>query len=364
METYLVGGAVRDALLGRPILERDWLVVGADRDLMLAAGFKQVGNFFPVFLHPQTGEEYALARRERKSGVGHQAFEFVPTTSVAEDLLRRDLSINAMAMDPSGRIIDPHGGRQDLSARQLRHVSPAFAEDPLRILRVARFTAQLAPFGFNVADATIELMRSMATMVDYSSLSAERVWQESQRALQSPQPLRYWQVLQQAQALQPWFAEFSTIDFNKLSMPDQLNQLDSSARWLLLLYLLSQAGANAAEFAGLHKRLKTPAIYSTMARLLPLLPRLPADWRAAELSLQLLERCDALRRPQRLHSLITCALSAAIIDNEIADKWRQLLHCLQSMPMARLTQNIPVRELPKQIRSLRLEYLQSFLAAE
>ena len=364
MQTYLVGGAVRDALLGRPILERDWLVVGADQDLMLASGFKQVGNFFPVFLHPQTGEEYALARRERKSGVGHQAFEFVPTTSVAEDLLRRDLSINAMAMDSSGRIIDPHGGRQDLSARQLRHVSPAFAEDPLRILRVARFTAQLAPFGFNVADATIELMRTMATMPDYSSLSAERVWQESQRALQSSQPLRYWQVLQQAQALQPWFTEFSAIDFNELSMPDQLNQLDSSARWLLLLHLLSQAGASPDQFAGLHKRLKTPAIYSTMARLLPLLPRLSADWRAADLSLQLLERCDALRRPQRLHSLITCALSAAIIDSEIADKWRQLLHCLQSMPMARLTQNIPVRELPKQIRSLRLEYLQSFLAAE
>ena len=161
MEIYLVGGAVRDKLLGLAVKERDWVVVGATPAELSARGFKQVGKDFPVFLHPETGEEYALARTERKTGRGYHGFEFhsAPDVTLADDLRRRDLSINAMAEDAQGGLVDPHGGAHDLAARHLRHVSPAFVEDPVRVLRVARFAARFAPLGFKVAPETLALMR-------------------------------------------------------------------------------------------------------------------------------------------------------------------------------------------------------------
>ncbi len=192
MKTYLVGGAVRDGLLGRVVRERDWVVVGATAAEMHAGGFRAVGRDFPVFLHPDSGEEYALARTERKTGRGHTDFAFhaEPTVTLEEDLFRRDLTINAMAKDGE-RIIDPYGGRRDLAARVLRHVSPAFAEDPLRVFRVARFAAQLPEF--RVAKETLALMASMRS--ELAALSAERVWKELEKALGASAPARFFALV-------------------------------------------------------------------------------------------------------------------------------------------------------------------------
>lgn len=183
MQIYKVGGAVRDRLLGRPVHEIDWVVVGGSAEQMLARGFRPVGADFPVFLHPQTGEEYALARTERKSGHGYAGFTFfaAPEVTLEEDLQRRDLTINAIAEDDHGHLIDPYGGQQDLAARLLRHVAPAFAEDPLRVLRVARFAARYTPLGFRVADETMQLMQQLSASGELLSLTAERSWKEISR---------------------------------------------------------------------------------------------------------------------------------------------------------------------------------------
>lgn len=194
MKTYLVGGAVRDALLKRPSADRDWVVVGATPAEMRRRGFAEVGRDFPVFLHPATREHYALARTERKIGTGHAAFacDSSPTTTLAEDLARRDLTINAIAQTEDGRLVDPYGGQADLAAGWLRHVSPAFAEDPLRVFRVARFAAVLP--GFRVCDETLALMQRMAP--ELPALAGERVWQELRRAVAAPSPARFFEVLQ------------------------------------------------------------------------------------------------------------------------------------------------------------------------
>ena len=203
MEFFLVGGAVRDVLLGLPVQDRDWVVVGATTEALLAQGFRQVGRDFPVFLHPDSGEEYALARQERKSGTGHQgfAFYFAPDVPLEADLLRRDLTINAMAMDDDGRVIDPYGGQADLAARRLRHVSPAFVEDPLRVLRLMRFWARFAPLGFVIAEETLALCREMVAAGELRHLSAERVWAECGKALASPAPQQFFIGLQMVGAL-------------------------------------------------------------------------------------------------------------------------------------------------------------------
>lgn len=190
MQIYLVGGAVRDQLLNYPVKEKDWVVVGATADEMLAKKFKQVGRDFPVFLHPETSEEYALARTERKTAPGYTGFDVHASKEVTleDDLLRRDLTINAMAMDSEGHIIDPYNGRADLESRQLRHVSDAFCEDPVRILRVARFAARYAHLGFSIADETMQLMKTMVNNGEIDALVAERVWQEMHKALSEKIP--------------------------------------------------------------------------------------------------------------------------------------------------------------------------------
>jgi len=190
MKTYLVGGAVRDKLLGLPVKDRDWVVVGATPEKMLQLGYQQVGRDFPVFLHPQSKEEYALARTERKSGKGYKGFEVfaTPQVTLEEDLLRRDLTINALAESESGELIDPYGGQADLEARILRHVSPAFAEDPLRVLRVARFAARFADLSFRVAPETMALMKEITHSGELTHLVPERIWQEMHAALSTAAP--------------------------------------------------------------------------------------------------------------------------------------------------------------------------------
>ncbi len=213
MKIYLVGGAVRDHLLKLPVKDRDWVVVGASPEEMLAQHFVAVGRDFPVFLHPKTKEEYALARTERKSGKGYTGFECFSSAEVSleEDLLRRDLSINAIAQDEQGNIIDPYHGQQDLQTRTLRHVSPAFREDPLRILRVSRFAARFSHLGFHIADETMVLMKQMTTDDELQYLSAERVWSETQRALCTKNPARFFEVLRSCGALEKLFPEIDCL---------------------------------------------------------------------------------------------------------------------------------------------------------
>lgn len=203
MKIFAVGGAVRDQLLGLPVSDRDYVVVGATPDELIAQSYKPVGKDFPVFLHPQTHEEYALARTERKTARGYHGFSFhaAPDVTLEQDLARRDLTINAMARDEAGLLIDPYGGERDLKARVLRHVSPAFAEDPVRILRVARFCARFARFGFEIAEETQALMRGMVTAGEADALVAERVWQELSRGLMETQPSRMFEVLRNCGAL-------------------------------------------------------------------------------------------------------------------------------------------------------------------
>ncbi|HUS24189.1 MAG TPA: multifunctional CCA addition/repair protein [Candidatus Binatia bacterium] len=203
MKRYLVGGAVRDELLGLPVKERDWVVVGATPEDMVAAGYRPVGRDFPVFLHPQTKEEHALARTERKSGRGYHGFTFHTGREVTleDDLRRRDLTVNAIARAEDGTLTDPYGGRRDLEARVLRHVSEAFLEDPVRILRVARFHARFAPLGFTLAPGTLALMRAMVGSGEVDHLVPERVWQEMQRALMESQPSTFFATLRDCGAL-------------------------------------------------------------------------------------------------------------------------------------------------------------------
>ncbi|WP_108471771.1 multifunctional CCA addition/repair protein [Rhodanobacter thiooxydans] len=213
MHTYLVGGAVRDKLLSRPVVDRDHVVVGALPEELLALGYRPVGKDFPVFLHPATGEEYALARTERKSGRGYHGFVFQadPTITLEQDLARRDLTINAIAEDEHGTLTDPFGGVRDIEARVLRHVSPAFAEDPVRVLRVARFAARFAPLGFSVAAETMALMRQMVTDGEVDHLVPERVWAETRKALGEPQPSMFLRVLREAGALAVLFPEVDAL---------------------------------------------------------------------------------------------------------------------------------------------------------
>lgn len=213
MQVYLVGGAVRDHLLGHPYHEKDYVVVGATPAQMLDLGYQPVGKDFPVFLHPQTKEEYALARTERKSGTGYHGFEFHTDVSVTleQDLIRRDLTINAMAMDDVGQVYDPYGGQQDLENRILRHVSDAFIEDPLRVLRIARFAARYTSAGFVIADETLALMQRLTETGELNALTPERVWKETSRALSERHADVYFEVLRQCGALKVLFPEIDAL---------------------------------------------------------------------------------------------------------------------------------------------------------
>ena len=241
MEIYLVGGAVRDRLLGLPVQERDWVVVGAEPEELIARGFRPVGREFPVFLHPETGEEYALARTERKVGRGYHGFRFYssPDVTLEQDLQRRDLTINAIAQDRHGRIIDPFGGRRDLESRLLRHVSPAFREDPVRILRLARFAARFEHLEFTVAPQTLALCREMVAAGEVDALVPERVWQELARALMEPTPSTFIRVLRESSALQRLLPELDRL-FGVPQRADFHPEVDTGVHVLLALDLSVQ----------------------------------------------------------------------------------------------------------------------------
>lgn len=235
-QTYLVGGAVRDRLLNLVVKDRDWVVVGATAEHLLKCGYRQVGQDFPVFLHPQSKEEYALARTESKRGHGYQGFavNFTPNITLEQDLLRRDLTINAIAQDPNGELYDPYGGISDLHQRILRHVSPAFSEDPLRVLRTARFHARFAHLGFQIAAETQILMRQITASGELLHLSAERIWLETQKALATDSPHVYFQTLRQCGALAVLFPEIDTL-FSVLKSSSPHPDIDSGTHTLMAL---------------------------------------------------------------------------------------------------------------------------------
>jgi tRNA nucleotidyltransferase (CCA-adding enzyme) len=342
MQVYLVGGAVRDALLGLSVKERDWVVVGSTREELLRAKYREVGRDFPVFLHPDTHEEYALARLERKVSPGYRGFavEFGPQVTLEEDLARRDLTINAMAEAPDGTVLDPFGGRRDLEARVLRHVSAAFIEDPVRILRVARFAARFAPLGFRVAPETLALMRAMVERREVDALVAERVWQETEKALHEPRAGEFFRVLRECGALQPiypeidalfgvpqpaqWHPEIDT-GLHTLMVLDQavLLSADPKVRFAALVHDLGKGTTPPAEWPSHrgHEERSVGLIESLAQRL-----RLPGEYRdlciivaryhgivhrAFELRpktvLEFFEHADAFRRPERFaQALLAC----------------------------------------------------------
>lgn len=315
MKTYIVGGAVRDGLLGLPVQDRDHVVIGATPDDMVARGYTPVGKDFPVFLHPVTHEEYALARTERKTAPGYKGFVFhaAPDVALEEDLIRRDLTVNAMAQDESGAVIDPFHGQRDLQARVFRHVSDAFAEDPVRILRVARFAARFTDF--TVAPETNRLMRHMVASGEVDALVPERVWQELSRGLMEQRPSRMFVVLHDCGALAPLLPELHALW--SASMPDRTSTIADrvmggidlaasrgSGLPVRCAILLQFAGATAAERAC--KRLKMP---NDCRELTILAAREHAQVGAAhnmspDALVSLFERCDAFRKPQRFYDLV------------------------------------------------------------
>ncbi|MBI5721809.1 MAG: multifunctional CCA tRNA nucleotidyl transferase/2'3'-cyclic phosphodiesterase/2'nucleotidase/phosphatase [Burkholderiales bacterium] len=343
MQLFVVGGAVRDRLLGQAVNDRDWVAVGATPDELLALGYKPVGKDFPVFLHPQTGEEVALARTERKSGRGYHGFSFhaAPEVTLEQDLARRDLTINAMAESPDGALIDPFGGQRDLQAGVLRHVSPAFVEDPVRLLRLARFAARWPHF--TVAPETQALLVQLVAQGEVNALVAERVWQELARGLMAARPSRMFEVLRGCGAL-PRLLPEPTLDTRALARLDRAagsggdggadNAADTGAdlpvRFALLGWPDEAAVARAAE------RLRVPAEVREVAELfareadrIAALPRrLPRA--AAVPLLALFERCDALRRPGRFAALLR-ACDIAFVDIDIEAKAPQLLPLLEAV---------------------------------
>jgi tRNA nucleotidyltransferase (CCA-adding enzyme) len=308
MQCYLVGGAVRDKLLGYPHHERDWVVVGATPAAMVAAGYKPVGRDFPVFLHPQTREEYALARIERKSGHGYHGFTFYssPDVTLEQDLARRDLTINAIAEDEHGHLIDPYGGQRDLQQRVLRHVAPAFAEDPLRVLRVARFAARYHHLGFHIADETLELMRAIVDAGEIEHLVAERIWKETERALSEASPAVYFETLRHCGALARLCPELDVASFDNLTQAAQQSN-DGVVRFAALCAPLDRDAAIV-----FCTRIKAPNDCRELALLAIAQMAAIANCNDGQQALALFDSADAWRRPERFAQLLAVARALQI----------------------------------------------------
>lgn len=403
IKTYIVGGAVRDGLLGLPLRDRDHVVVGATPDLMARLGFQPVGKDFPVFLHPASHEEYALARTERKTALGYKGFQVFssPEVTLEDDLRRRDLTINAMALCDDGSLIDPYGGQGDLAKRVFRHVSPAFAEDPVRILRVARFAARFAEF--SVAPETLDLMSRMVVDGEVDALVPERVWQEFARGLMEPTPSRMLDVLRACGALQRLLPEVDRL-FGIPQPPQYHPEVDTgvhvaqvidwaaaqgyglTVRWAALLHDLGK-GSTPTELWPRHhgheargvalvksvsERLKAPAECRDLA---VLVARDHGNvHRAAELRpatvLELLERCDALRRPERFGEMLqACEADFHSRPGYAARPYPQPQLLLRALDAARgvdagaIARAVPAERIPERIRSARVSAIALNLAA-
>jgi tRNA nucleotidyltransferase (CCA-adding enzyme) len=404
-QTYLVGGAVRDRLLGLPVQDHDWVVVGASPQDLIAAGYLPVGKDFPVFLHPETREEVALARTERKTAAGYHGFAVhaAPDVTLEQDLARRDLTINAMAQDEAGQVIDPYGGQGDMANKVLRHVSPAFAEDPVRILRLARFAARFDDF--TVAPETVALMRTMVAAGEVDALVAERVWQELSRGLMEKKPSRMLEVLREAGALQKLLPEVEALfgvpqpeahhpevdtGIHLLMVLDQcaLQNAPLTVRYACLCHDLGKGTTRKEELprhiahevrserlaAKVSERWKVP---SDCRELAALVAREHTHVHQSgglgpEARLRLLERCDAWRRPQRFAELLwACECDArgrlGLEKRDYPQRERLLadLHATQAVDLAAVSAAALARgaqgpEVGRAVRAARLGALRSF----
>ncbi|HFD78988.1 MAG TPA: multifunctional CCA tRNA nucleotidyl transferase/2'3'-cyclic phosphodiesterase/2'nucleotidase/phosphatase [Gammaproteobacteria bacterium] len=383
MEVFLVGGAVRDRLLGLPVKERDWVVVGATPEQMLELGYRPVGKDFPVFLHPETGEEYALARSERKTAPGYHGFEVHadPDVSLEEDLKRRDLTINAIAETPDGRLIDPFHGEQDLRQGLLRHVSPAFVEDPVRILRVARLAARFAPYGFHVAHSTNALMRTMVDNGEVDHLVPERVWAELVKALATDSPATFFKVLHGCGALAVLFPEIEEeyageeTPHRQRGLPPALAALQDSAarsadprvRFAVLLRALGARRPREQRLArgeALCRRLRAPNDYSRLALDAIRLESAVTSDDPARL-LELMETAGAFRHGDHWRRLLAVYRAAGLIDERRADSLqRAAAHAAGINAAALGDHGLRGPELGAAIRARRLQAVREALGDE
>ncbi|MBB1271417.1 multifunctional CCA addition/repair protein [Psychromonas sp. SR45-3] len=344
MRVFLVGGAVRDQLLGLEVKDRDFVVINSTPEHMLTQGFNQVGKDFPVFLHPKTGEEYALARTERKQGIGYTGFSCYAgqDVSLEDDLARRDLTINAIAQSADQKLIDPYGGQQDLERKTLRHISPAFSEDPLRVLRVARFAARFAKLGFSIAEETQQLMANIAKSGELQSLSPERIWTETEKALQTDSPQTYFQVLRDCGALAALFPEVDNLygvpapkrwhpeidtGIHTLMVVEQAALLSDSVafRFACLVHDLGKALTPDSEWPS-HKGhgMKGLSVIKKFCKRL----KIPNDCRdlallvsehhtnihsafelRASTMVGIMDKCDAWRKPERFQQMLQCCVA-------------------------------------------------------
>ncbi|WP_027855736.1 CCA tRNA nucleotidyltransferase [Marinobacterium litorale] len=369
MEIYLVGGAVRDRLLGLPVKDRDWVVVGATPSEMEAAGYKTVGKDFPVFLHPDTGEEYALARTERKSGQGHTAFTFhaSPDITLEQDLERRDLTVNAIAQSPSGELIDPFGGQDDLASRTLRHVSPAFREDPLRVLRTARFAARFAALGFQVAPETLELMQAIAEDGELEHLTPERIWQEFERALSTAHVTVFIDVLNKAHASERVLPELRALPPDTPSIMARMSTTCQPEQRFAVLCVLAfdNSAQPQADIRQLCQRLRCPNRYRDLALWLQSTHPTLAQFGHARPMAQytLIRELDLLRKPERLDLLRPCVQALYQSEHVIAPQLEALLDNMRAIdPKQLMAEGFKGKALGEEISRRQLQICQQFSA--
>ena len=365
LETYLVGGAVRDRLLDLVVVERDWVVVGATAEQLTQLGYRSVGKDFPVFLHPRTQEEYALARTERKSGQGHRGFicDANEAVTLEQDLARRDLTINAIAEDSDGNLIDHYGGLDDLQARLLRHVSAAFAEDPLRILRVARFMARFAHLGFQVATETMALMQDMVDHGDLRELTPERVFMECEKALKAPTPGAFFELLQTLGAHRDLWPELS--DFSHLARLSEIT--DRPEYRYAALFLNIPADVTKAR----SKALKAPNRYTELA---VQVSQGYATWLTlanlnAEDILGFFTQLDAFRRHERFNQfmavsalLATSGEAQPLTSKTLLARWQQLHQACTSVSASELPDGLQGPAISQAMRALQLTRIKTVLA--
>ncbi|MBD2858616.1 hypothetical protein IB286_06295 [Spongiibacter sp. KMU-158] len=367
MQVYLVGGAVRDQLLNYPFHERDWVVVGATPDDLLKQGYQQVGKDFPVFLHPSSKEEYALARTEKKAGSGYHGFicDFGPEVTLEEDLQRRDLTINAMAMDDNAQLIDPYGGQRDLEQRLLRHVSPAFNEDPLRVLRVARFAARYAHLGFTLAPETQRLMHDMSQAGELATITPERLWVEINKGLATNTPSVFFKVLQDCGALNALYPAWSAaLTEDLLAIVDAAAKFGGSNE---LRFAITCSALNSEQCEALCEQLKATNAAQDLALLgVQLLPLTPLN--SAETVMALLEKLDYLRRPQRVSDFVQLAKTlnpyfgtspAAGIEVSVLERAAQSLGNIRAETL--IAEGLKGPALGKALRQKRLDALSELL---
>ena len=371
MQVYLVGGAVRDHLLGEPVHERDWVVVGSSAKEMLALGYQQVGKDFPVFLHPQTHEEYALARTERKTAAGYHGFSFdAEAVTLEQDLARRDLTINAIAQTPEGDLIDPYHGQADLENGLLRHVSMAFIEDPVRILRIARFAARFAHYGFKVAHSTHALMQQMVKNGEVDALVPERVWQEMHKTLKGKNPARFFDVLHACGALAVILPPLNCYG-NSTGHGKQaanrwgcLNQVSEQLPQALHRFCALVIDLDIDALLRLNQLLRLPKAYSSLAKLL--IQQQQAYKNALKLDakfiLQLLKQSDVLRRSQRFFDFLTVAEACFPDTQAQAQYLRQAYRAMSQIKAADfIQQGLKGREIAEALSQAQLLAIQQLI---